>query len=164
MKNVDCQSQGHFQGTFLQRSSWVGAQLQSNLTAPKTRGMNYRMSQILPSFLLVVVTFYYFTVINKRWDSQQLLCLSSPCWEGFPVLRCSLSRCPTYSSTAYFLLSGSFSLIFSSTLISSRAASLYFSTFLMIFRATRAPPLQDGRKGFCWNLKNISEWTGLPGD
>jgi hypothetical protein len=42
---------------------------------------------------------------------------------------------------AYFLLSGSFSLIFSSTLISSRAASLYFSTFLMIFRATCVPPL-----------------------
>lgn len=56
---------------------------------------------------------------------------------------------------AYFLLSGSFSLIFSSTLISSRAASLYFSTFLMIFRATRAPPLRV-RRGFCWVLENVS--------
>lgn len=49
------------------------------------------------------------------------------------------------TETTHFVFSGSFSLIFSSTLISSRAASLYFSTFLMILRATRAPPL--GRNG-----------------
>lgn len=44
------------------------------------------------------------------------------------------------------LLSGSFSLIFSNTLISRRAASLYFSTFLIIFRATWAPPLENTKK------------------
>lgn len=41
----------------------------------------------------------------------------------------------------HFLLSGSLSLIVSRTLISSLAASLYFSRFLMIFRATGLPPL-----------------------
>lgn len=41
------------------------------------------------------------------------------------------------------LRSGSFSLILSSTFISSLAASLYFSKFLMIFRATPAPPLKE---------------------
>lgn len=44
------------------------------------------------------------------------------------------------------LLSASFSLIFSNTLISRRAASLYFSTFLIIFRATWAPPLENTKK------------------
>lgn len=44
------------------------------------------------------------------------------------------------------LLSGSFSLTFSSTLISSRAASLYFSTFLIIFRATWTPPLKKSQR------------------
>lgn len=43
--------------------------------------------------------------------------------------------------TTHCLLSGSRSLILSSTLISSLAASLYFSRFLMIFRAIRDPPL-----------------------
>lgn len=38
--------------------------------------------------------------------------------------------------------SGSFCRILSSTLISSLAASAYFSKFLMIFRATPAPPLR----------------------
>lgn len=40
-----------------------------------------------------------------------------------------------------FAWSGSLSLIFSRTLISRLAASLYFSRFLMIFRATGLPPL-----------------------
>lgn len=136
--------------------SWSSTAEQSN--CPQNKGnvlQNVTDPPFLPFSSSNVLLLY--NDKQKMRDSLQLLCLSSPCWEGFPVLRCSLSRRPTYSSTAYFLLSGSFSLIFSSTLISSRAASLYFSTFLMIFRATRAPPLQDGRKGFCWNLKNISE-------
>lgn len=44
------------------------------------------------------------------------------------------------------LWSGSFSLILSSTFISSLAASLYFSKFLMIFSATAAPPLGERRR------------------
>lgn len=49
----------------------------------------------------------------------------------------------TGHSLTHCLLSGSFSLILSSTFISSLAASLYFSKFLMIFRATPAPPLRE---------------------
>lgn len=55
------------------------------------------------------------------------------------------------------LLSGSFSLIFSNTLISRRAASLYFSTFLIIFRATWAPPLENTRKYKAKNRDNTTQ-------
>lgn len=60
---------------------------------------------------------------------------------SFPAT--ALKRRSPFHLTTHFVFSGSFSLIFSSTLISSRAASLYFSTFLMILRATRAPPLRE---------------------
>lgn len=53
-------------------------------------------------------------------------------WRANGVASCLLTHC---------LLSGSCLPIFSSTLISSLAASLYFSIFLMIFRAIRLPPL-----------------------
>lgn len=46
-------------------------------------------------------------------------------------------------SPTHCLWSGSVSPILSSTFISSLAASLYFSKFLMIFRATPAPPLRE---------------------
>lgn len=70
----------------------------------------------------------------------------------------TLKKKPTSSSSSYnelkikqqqrrrqqhthFLLCGSRSIIFSNTLISSLAASLYFSRFLIIFRAIWLPPL-----------------------
>lgn len=52
-------------------------------------------------------------------------------------------------SPTHCLWSGSVSPILSSTFISSLAASLYFSTFLMIFRATPDPPLREKTR-FKW--------------
>lgn len=64
----------------------------------------------------------------------------------------------SHQEHTHFMFSGSFSLIFSSTLISSRAASLYFSTFLMILRATRAPPLkqeESARSPLSWVRETV---------
>lgn len=56
-------------------------------------------------------------------------------------IQCGRRKGVPSSLHTHCLLSGSCSPIFSSTLISSLAASPYFSKFLMIFRAIRLPPL-----------------------
>lgn len=75
-------------------------------------------------------------------------------------MRCIRQTCirrVTSSQSTHCLLAGSPSLIFSSTLISSLAASLYFSKFLMIFRATRLPPLRVKTLGlkYAYNMFHI---------
>lgn len=52
-----------------------------------------------------------------------------------------MKRVTAFQSQTHCLLCGSFSLIFSRTLISNLAASLYLSWFLMIFNAIWFPPL-----------------------
>lgn len=74
------------------------------------------------------------TKVSDILDSQHTI----PPWTG---LKGRSWRITVRFVITHNLLSGSFSLIFSKTLISRRAASLYFSTFLMIFKATWVPPL-----------------------
>lgn len=98
---------------------------------------------------------------EKAQDSPACLTQAGRVW--VLLYRRGASQTPTHPSAAYFLLSGSFSLIFSRTLISSRAASLYFSTFLMIFRATRAPPLWWPEEVFAGSSRTSQNERGCPG-